>query len=77
MRFKKKKKKKINKSPHCNGQMAVSEKMENAITGASPAAMFWCFTGQGKSRVQTMVLCFLLFHTEAAFPSKENVDQRK
>lgn len=59
---KKKSKKKINKSSHFDGQTAGLEKVENAIMGALPHAIFWCFTGKGKSQVQRMVLCFLLFH---------------
>lgn len=62
---------KINKSSHFNGQTAGLEKVETTIMGALPHTIFWCFTGKGKSQVQRMVLCFLLFHTESAFPSKE------
>ena len=65
-------------SLHFSGQMAGVEKVENTtIMGALPTAVFWCFTGGSKSKVQTMVLCFLLFHTQTPFPSKESIDQRK
>ena len=79
MRFKKKKKsrKKIHRSLHFNAQIARLRKVEYAIMGDWPTAIFWCFTGRGKNKIQMRVLCFLLFHTGTAFPSKENVDQRK
>lgn len=73
----KKSRKKINKSPYFNGQMAGLGKVENAIMGDLPTTILWCFTGRNKNKVQTMELCFLVFHTETAFPCNENVDQRK
>lgn len=72
LRFKKKKsRKEINKNPYFDGQLAGMEKVENAILRALPTVGIWCFTGRGGSTVQTGELCFLLFHTQTAFPSKK------